>query len=165
MHLAQSGDPLSVTAGDMIAFDTAERWMYHMEGTVNTVTIAKDAGIILSGELSIMNVLTSAAHGLAVDDVIRIEGNSVWNGFYTVVDIGGANTFSTWLDPQFVPPASYSNVATVRKCNSLWANTITITDLANWLWLEPGNNDIAIDTGSDDLDTGTLTVTFYDTYA
>lgn len=147
---------LTLAVGDLLRFHCGERWARHIKAAVNIAAIGRVGNTV--------TVDTAAVHGLSAGDPIWIDGTAYFDGYWTVDTIYDTDSFGIEVAPTWYTPDGTENTGTMSEVAYLYSTT-TITDKAGWMYLQPGDNEIALICIGEDLDGGTFTAYHYDTYA
>lgn len=127
-------------------------------GSIYAMGTPKYAAV--SRSINTVNVTTSAVHGLATDDTVRIEDSNEYNGDYYPATVGSTVAFSVPISPR--SSAYGSNTGYIRELTDLYSVT-TFSDIERWMVMAPGDNTLRI-TWSPEPDSATLIAEFVDHY-
>lgn len=146
---------IGINAGDTFVLDVANKTARVHSPGVAIGTISRSGNVI--------TVNTTAANGLAVDDEVLISGTN-YDGFYTVItDVDSDTAELEALPNTYHPHGPQSPVAgLIAKVEDMYQN-LDFSDEADWLHLVPGSNTLHL-TSDQDLDTGSLTITYFAAY-
>lgn len=110
-----------------------------------------------------LTIDTAAVHGLSAGDEIIVEGTN-YDGWYTVATVTDTDTITVEIDPLVKQPnGPQTTTGTLFKADDAFNDAI-FSDPADWFWLVSGSNTLHV-TSDYDLDTSTLRVIYWPTYA